>query len=44
MATESLTIKDMQKIKAARLSEAFAKIERAIQSGSLKQVAPPKTA
>lgn len=44
MVTERLNIKDLQKIKAARLSEAFAKIERAVQSGSLKQVAPPKTA
>lgn len=44
MATEKLNIKDLQKMKAARVNEAFAKIERAIQSGSLKQVAPPKTA
>lgn len=44
MVTERLTIKDLQKMKAERLSDAFAKIERAIKNGSLKQVAPPKSA
>lgn len=44
MVTEKLTMKDLQEMKAARLSDAFLKIERAIKNGSLKQVAPPKTA
>ncbi|WP_260406810.1 hypothetical protein [Pseudomonas lijiangensis] len=44
MVTEKLTIKDLQQMKAARLGDAFAKIERAIKNGSLKQVAPPKIA
>ncbi|MEN1834494.1 hypothetical protein AAIM60_16550 [Pseudomonas lijiangensis] len=44
MVTEKLTIRDLQKMKAARLGDAFAKIEHALKNGSLKQVAPPKTA
>ena len=44
MAIERLTIKELQKIKAARLNVTFEKLERAIKAGTLKQVAPPKTA
>ncbi|WP_264759378.1 hypothetical protein [Pseudomonas californiensis] len=43
MVTERLTIKDLQKMKAARLNDAFEKIERAIKAGTLKQVAPQKS-
>jgi hypothetical protein len=44
MVTEKMTIKDLQKLKAERVEAAFARIERAIKNGTLKQVAPPKSA
>ncbi len=44
MVTERPSIKDLQRMKAARFVDAFEKIERALKNGSLKQVAPPKSA
>lgn len=44
MVTERISIKEMQKMKAERLNQAFQKMARAVQKGTLKQVAPPITA